>query len=163
MNSRSLLRRLLPWLIVGVILVWVVSSLTGTEITRVDTSVGFELLASGKVEQVKVVDGDQRVEVTFTEPIEEYGEHIQFFYLAPQGEAIDEAIEAADPTLGYNAEVPQGNLWGTIIFTFLPILLLVGLFWWLMSSMQGGSGRIMSFGRSRATLVTPDTPTVKFE
>ncbi len=142
---------------------WAMSGLTAPQATRIDTSKGFELLASSKVEQVKVVDGDQRVEITFSEEIEDYGTRVQFFYLAPQGEAIVAAIEAADPPLGYNAEVPQGNIWGTIIFTFLPILLLVGLFWLLMSNMQGGGGRIMSFGRSKATLVTPDTPTVKFE
>ena len=163
MNRRSLLRRLVPWLILGFVFVWAMSSLTAPQATKVDTSKGFELLASGKVEQVKVIDGDQRVEITFSEEIEDYGKRVQFFYLAPQGEAIITAIKAADPPLGYNAEVPQGSIWGTIVFTFLPILLLVGLFWWLMSSMQSGGGRLMSFGRSRATLVTPDTPTVKFE
>jgi len=164
MKPRSLLRRLLPWIIVAAIAVWAIAAMMPGPVTRVDTSVGLGLLASADVEQVKVVDGDQRVEVVLTEETEDYGDHIQFFFLESQGEAIIQAVEAADPELGYNVEVPQGSIWGTILFTYLPILLLLGFFWWLMASnMQGGGGRIMSFGRSRATLVTPDMPTVKFD
>ncbi|MBN2176452.1 MAG: ATP-dependent zinc metalloprotease FtsH [Demequinaceae bacterium] len=163
MKSRSLLRHLTLWLVIGAVIVLIVSSQAGTPVTRVDTSVGFDLLASGQVEQVKVVDGDQRVEVTFTEEIEDYGKHIQFFYLYPQGEAVIEAIEASHPTLGYNAEVPQGSIW-LVLFNFvLPFILILGIAFFLWFSMRSGGGRIMSFGRSRATLVTPDTPTVKFD
>ena len=163
MNRRLLLRRLLPWLLIGSVLVWAISSLGAPAVAKIDTSKGFQLLAAGKVEQVKVIDGDQRVEMTLTTADPDLGTHVQFFYLAPQGEALLAAVEAANPKLGYNVEVPQGSLWGTILYTFLPILLFIGLFWLLMSNMQGGGGRIMNFGRSRATLVTPDTPTVKFE
>ena len=163
MTRRIIFRRLFPWLFVVAILVWIATSLSATPVTRVDTSQGFDLLASGNVEQVKIVDGDQRVEMTLIEPVEDLGTRVQFFYIEPQGASVIAAVKAADPELGYNAEVPHGSIWGTILFTFLPILLLVGLFWLLMANMQGGGGRIMQFGRSRATLVTPDTPTVKFD
>ena len=42
-------------------------------------------------------------------------------------------------------------------------MLVLGLLWFLMSSMQGGGNKIMQFGRSKAALVTPDTPKVKFD
>jgi len=163
MNRRTVLRRLVPLLLIGAGFLWVVANLGAAPATQVDTSKGFELLRSGKVEQAKVIDGDQRVEVTFTEPMEDLGTRIQFFYLAPQGEAVITAIEAAKPTLGYNVEVPHGSVWSAILGTLIPLLIFIGLFWLLMSNLQGGGGRIMQFGRSRAKLVTPDTPTVKFE
>ena len=147
----------------GLFLLWIAGALTGSGVKKVDTSVGFEILASAEVDQAKVVDGDQRVELTLVEEWEDYGTRVEFFYIEPQGADVIAAIEAADPVQGYTAEVPKGSIWTTLLFTFLPILLLVGLFWWLMSSMQGGGGRLMQFGRSKAQLVTPDTPTVKFD
>ncbi len=163
MNARRLLRTVVPYVLGGIVLTWIILSFASPQVTRIDTSRGLELLASGNVEQAKIVDGDQRVQLTLKDPVKDLGTRVEFFYVFQQGGAIVDAIEAAHPEKGYNAEVPQGSIWGTILFTFLPILLLVGLFWLLMSNMQGGGGRIMQFGRSRATLVTPDTPTVTFD
>jgi cell division protease FtsH len=162
MTVRRLLRRFAPWLVVAVVVTWVAVSLSAPKVTKIDTSTGLELLASGNVEQAKIVDGDQRVELTLKEPVEDLGTRVKFFYVFQQGEAMVAAIEMADPEKGYNAEVPQSSIWSTIFFTFVPFLLLIGLFWLLMSNMQGGGGKIMSFGRSRAKLVTADTPSVTF-
>ncbi len=41
-------------------------------------------------------------------------------------------------------------------------MLLGGLFFFLMNQMQGGGNRVMSFGKSRAKLVSKDTPKVTF-
>jgi cell division protease FtsH len=38
----------------------------------------------------------------------------------------------------------------------------LGLFWFLMSQMQGGGSKVMSFGKSKAKLATKDTPKVTF-
>ena len=44
----------------------------------------------------------------------------------------------------------------------LPILLLVGLFWFFMSQAQGGGSKVMQFGKSKAKLHSKDMPTTKF-
>jgi cell division protease FtsH len=44
----------------------------------------------------------------------------------------------------------------------LPLLLLLGVFWFLMGQMQGGGSRVMNFGKSKARLVSKDTPKVTF-
>jgi cell division protease FtsH len=165
------LRRIILLVILAALLGWMISGFFQPRIDKVDTSVGLAMLEAGVVEQVKIVDGDQRVELVLNPELPEgspaewsdIGPKVQFFYVAPQGEQVVTAITEANPAQGYNSEVPRDSIWSTLLFTLLPILLLVGLFWFLMSSMQGGGGRIMQFGRSRATLVTPDTPTVKFE
>src|SRR5699024_10360604 len=41
-----------------------------------------------------------------------------------------------------------------------PMLIILGLFWFLMSRMQGGPG--MKFGKSKAKLVSKETPQVTF-
>ncbi len=44
----------------------------------------------------------------------------------------------------------------------LPFVIILGLFWFLMSRMQGGGSRVMQFGKSRAKLVSKETPQVTF-
>ncbi len=50
----------------------------------------------------------------------------------------------------------------TMFISFLPILLLVGLFFFLMQQSQGGGNRVMSFGKSKAKLHSPEKPQVTF-
>jgi cell division protease FtsH len=171
MKNAFSLRRIVLVVLLAVLIGWLLHGLFQPAIQTIDTSEGMAMLQGGAVEQAKIVDGDQRVQLVLKEELPEgspsewsdLGAVVQFFYVAPQGEAVVDAVVAADPPKGYNSEVPKTSIWASLLLTFLPILLLVGLFWFLMSSMQGGGGRIMNFGRSRATLVTPDTPTVKFE
>ncbi|WP_062304580.1 ATP-dependent zinc metalloprotease FtsH [Demequina subtropica] len=168
------IRLIIFYVAAALLVAWVVSGLLSPRTQQVDTSVGLDMLEQQVADQVKIVDGDQRVEITLIDsedfpegtPEEwaDYRGKVEFFYVEPQGQEIVDAVKAADPAQGYNSEVPQSSIWASIAFTFLPILLLVGLFWFLMSNMQGGGGgRLMSFGKSKASMVTPDTPTVKFE
>jgi cell division protease FtsH len=52
--------------------------------------------------------------------------------------------------------------WGFLL-SLLPLVLFFGLFIFLMTRMQGGGGKIMSFGKSRAKRVSPDAPKVTFK
>ncbi len=51
----------------------------------------------------------------------------------------------------------------SILVNFLPFILIFLVFWFLMNQMQGGGNRVMSFGKSRARLVTKDMPKVTFK
>ena len=61
-----------------------------------------------------------------------------------------------------SADPQSGSLFLSVIFQFLPILIIVGFFFFLMQQMQGGGNRVMSFGKSRARLVTKDQPKITF-
>ncbi len=150
---------------------FVFTTLRETPVTHITTSQGLDVLATKTVNQVKVTDGDQSVRIklgdTVPEVLVDYeleaGALVEFFYVAPQGPSVVEAVAASAPTEGFDSTVPQGSLWQSLLFSLLPILLLVGLFWFLMSSMQGGGNKIMQFGRTKAALTAPDTPKVKFD
>jgi cell division protease FtsH len=49
-----------------------------------------------------------------------------------------------------------------MLVNFLPLLLILGLFLWLMTRMQGGGRGVMQFGKSKAKLATKDMPKVTF-
>ena len=172
MKNAFSLRRIILIVLLAVAVGWLVHGLFQPKVDTIDTSEGFALLKAGAVEQAKIVDGDQRVQLVLSKELpkgspaewSDLKPIVQFFYVQPQGTDVVDAVTAANPPKGFNSEVPKASVLGSLLLTLLPILLLVGLFWFLMSSMQGGGGgNVMKFGRSRATLVTPDTPTVKFE
>nr|WP_211337015.1 ATP-dependent zinc metalloprotease FtsH [Marinicella litoralis] len=66
----------------------------------------------------------------------------------------------------YAIKAPHEEGWGWRIFeTIFPILLFIGLWFLIMRQMQGGGGKggAMSFGRSKAKLMTEDQNKVTFD
>jgi cell division protease FtsH len=58
---------------------------------------------------------------------------------------------------------PAGLNWGNILLSFLPLLLLGGLIFFLFFRARGANTQAMSFGRSRARLFPGDKPSVTFD
>jgi len=56
----------------------------------------------------------------------------------------------------------QSNVFVTLLVNLIPFILIFGLFFFLMQQMQGGGGRVMQFGKSKAKLVSKDSPKVTF-
>jgi len=163
MNLKSLTRGPAIWIALAVVILWIaVSSFTTTGVQRIDTSDGLALLAGDTVEQAKIVDGQQRVDLTLSEDFKDSGKNVQFYYVVPQGESVVQSIVAADPSGGFNSEVPRTTWWASLLSLVLPFVIILGLFWFLMSRMQGGGSRVMQFGKSRAKLVSKETPQVTF-
>ena len=50
-----------------------------------------------------------------------------------------------------------------MIGSFLPFILLIGFWIFLMNRMQGGGSKVMSFGKSRAKRMAPDSPKIGFK
>ncbi len=58
------------------------------------------------------------------------------------------------------------SMWPEIftgLMYFLPIVVLVAMFWYLMRQSQGGGGGALTFGKSRARMFAGDRPMVTFE
>ena len=73
-----------------------------------------------------------------------------------------QALKTHQPPDGYTDEISGPNWFGSLLVTVIPLVLVLGLFWFLMSQMQGGGSKVMSFGKSKAKLATKDTPKVTF-
>jgi cell division protease FtsH len=69
---------------------------------------------------------------------------------------------ALEKDVPVSADPQAGSVFLSVLFQFLPILIIVGFFFFLMQQMQGGGNRVMSFGKSRARLVTKDQPKITF-
>ncbi len=61
------------------------------------------------------------------------------------------------------AEPAEESPWYmTILVSWFPMLLLIGVWIFFMRQMQNGSGKALSFGRSRARMISQDTTRVTF-
>ncbi len=58
---------------------------------------------------------------------------------------------------------PSESLWGSALITWLPMLLLVGVWIFFIRQMQQGSGKAMGFGKSKAKLLTEKQGRVTFD
>jgi cell division protease FtsH len=57
----------------------------------------------------------------------------------------------------------ESSFWQNILISWLPMLLLVGVWLFFMRQMQMGGGKALSFGKSRAKILTKESHRVTFE
>jgi cell division protease FtsH len=164
MNLKKIYRGPILYIVLAVVAVWIGSSLlTMSGFKETTTEKGLALLHDDKVASAVVVDGDQRVDLTLTKPDAKLGDKVQFYYVEPRGPEVVKAVTDADLPKGYNDQVPQPN-WLLSALGFLLPVLLIGVFFWLMlSGMQGGGNKVMQFGKSKAKLVSKESPKVTFD
>lgn len=53
--------------------------------------------------------------------------------------------------------------WMQLLSSLLPMLLIIGIWLFMMQQMQGGGNKVMSFGKSKAKLLGKETPKVTFK
>ncbi|MDP4816803.1 MAG: ATP-dependent zinc metalloprotease FtsH [Pontimonas sp.] len=163
MTLKSLIRGPLPYVLVGSLIVVIgISLLTASGFRPVSTQQGLELLKDNQARSVTIIDGEQRVDMELRSSFDGLGTQVQFYYVAPRGEEIIAAVSNSD-VAEFTDEVPQTNWFVSLLGLLLPFVIIGLIFWFLLSSMQGGGSRIMQFGKSRAKLVSKETPTVTFE
>jgi cell division protease FtsH len=63
----------------------------------------------------------------------------------------------------FDSKGTGGFSWLALVGSFLPFLLLIGFWIFLMNQVQGGGSKVMSFGKSRAKRMAPDTPKMGFK
>ena len=56
----------------------------------------------------------------------------------------------------------RSSWWGTLLSSILPILLILGVWFFIMQQSQGGGNRVMNFGKSRAKMQGDDKTKVTF-
>ncbi|MGH0029541.1 MAG: ATP-dependent zinc metalloprotease FtsH [Myxococcota bacterium] len=58
---------------------------------------------------------------------------------------------------------PEGSFWRQVLIMWFPLLFFIGLWIFFIRQMQSGGGKAMSFGKSRARLLTENQHRVTFE
>ncbi|MFG6193315.1 ATP-dependent zinc metalloprotease FtsH [Nonomuraea sp. JJY05] len=172
MDLKRFTRGPLLWILGIVVLLLLVTQLWsgGGNFKQADTSLVLQQIRAGNVSNAKIVDKDNRIEVTLTNPItvkpgDAPTKLIQSNWVTGYGSKLTDELQAqyeAGKTKSFTTEVPQENFLVSILVSFLPIVFIVLIFLFIMNQMQGGGSRVMNFGKSKAKLITKDTPKTTF-
>ncbi len=76
-------------------------------------------------------------------------------------ESLNELMQQ-HPGIKYTVDVSSNSVWVSILTTVLPLILIVGVFWFFMSQMQGANSKQMQFGKTKAKKALEERPKVKF-
>lgn len=123
-------------------------------------------LDNGNVKSLTVQGLD--AQVVLKEPSGDYKENVVYStsFLSEQhiAEVVDEAIENGLLNDVYYPQEAKAPWWITILPTIVIVVLFI-LFWvfFIQQSQGGGGSRVMSFGKSRARMISDDKIKVKFD
>ncbi|MGI8875975.1 MAG: ATP-dependent zinc metalloprotease FtsH [Egibacteraceae bacterium] len=118
-------------------------------------------LDEGRIATVEDLVRDSQL----TGELEDEGEYVTSYNPDINGDELAQELTAAraDGTLDDQDVNPQpSNAFFSVLLSILPIILIFGLFFFFMTQMQGGGNRVMSFGKSKAKVVSKDAPKVTF-
>ena len=129
----------------------------GNTYSTVHTSQVVSDINHGDVSYANLIDKNQTIQITTKS-----GDRLQASWVGNQGQELASILQKKLPTHGYNVQVPSGNGLLSVIFSFVPYILIILIFFFLLNQMQGGGSRVMNFGKSKAKLITKDTPKTTF-
>jgi cell division protease FtsH len=127
---------------------------------QVNTSNVIEQIDKGAVRSAILTDSNQTIQITTKS-----GANLEADWVGNQGQQLANLLQnqVAKGTLNnYNVVVPKGSSFWTLILGWLPFLAIFLLFFVFLNQMQGGGSRVMNFGKSKAKLITKDTPKTTF-
>ena len=152
MNSTT--RSLLFWmvLVVVVALIWNLSSQFRTGDNAVDFSEFIRWVDTGQVNRVELT-GNEIVGTSTS------GELFRT-YAPPQYEGLANKLIERDVVV--QAREAAASPWATLLYSWAPILLIIGFWVFFMRQVQSGGNKALSFGKSRAKLSSSAQKKVTF-
>src|SRR4051794_33880104 len=171
MERTRFFRRPVVWIILVIIGAIALSSVftSGPSYQRVDTSVALERLNQAGIKKAVVKDKEQTLQIDLASPEKFSGKtndkiETQYPYEVTNQiwSSVQQAKSAGRITGTVNATVSGDSILLSLLVNLLPIAILVILLLLFMSQMQGGGSRVLNFGKSKAKMITKDTPKTTF-
>ncbi|HDO1383965.1 TPA: ATP-dependent zinc metalloprotease FtsH [Aeromonas veronii] len=143
-------KNLILWLVIAVVLMSVFNSFSPSDTTsrQLDYSSFVKEVTQEQIREVrmdgKVINGVKRT-----------GERFTTIIPAPDPQLLNDMLNHNVKVMGEKPEEP--SLLTSIFISWFPMLLLIGVWVFFMRQMQGGGGKgAMSFGKSKARLMSED-------
>jgi cell division protease FtsH len=133
----------------------------------------------GRSEESKKITYSQLIELVDTSP-----ESIESILFVPKGRAIEAKLTGGEKfkvnypsdesqltfqerleekNVAFDSKGTGDSAWWSILTYLLPFVLFFGFWIFLMNQVQGGGSKVMSFGKSRAKRMAPDSPKITFK
>jgi cell division protease FtsH len=112
---------------------------------------------AGDVDQVTFVPNRQQISATLSS-----GQKVKVNYPTPQS-ATEFQNVLEEQNIRFDSKGIGSSAWWTLLTGLLPFVLLIAFWIFLMNQVQGGGSKVMSFGKSRAKRMSPDSPKVTYK
>jgi cell division protease FtsH len=152
-------RAALLYLVIGAVVLFVGLRFSSRAPERedIDFSDFRQSIDDGEVSTAEIRDRDNEVVGKLSDDTE-----YRVSYPAEFADELVGELDDARPAIEVTTDGQSDSMWTGLLFSLLPIVLLVGAFFLIMNVMQGGGKGVMQFGKSRAKQVSKDDPRVTF-
>ncbi|HXW07953.1 MAG TPA: ATP-dependent zinc metalloprotease FtsH [Vicinamibacterales bacterium] len=156
----STLKSLLFWmvLVVVAVLIWNFSTSLRPGPRPVDYTTFVNLVQDGKVLSVEMTGNEITGILAGTT-----GDGKEQFRTTAPGVFESLVKELRDKGVVIKAKEPTASPWATLLYSWAPILLMIGFWIFIMRQMQSGGNKALSFGKSRAKLSSSSQKKVTFK
>jgi cell division protease FtsH len=153
----SAVRQVIFWLIIigGAVLIWSIFHRNGGQ--KEQNPSYTELIKKAEAGQIK------EAVVSDTEVVGLYSGDTPFKTDIPSGVSGKVMEEFQKKGIEVRGKPVPSSLWLSVLLTYVPFLLLIGFVFFMMRQMQGSGNKALSFGRSRAKLLTNQSKRVTFK
>ncbi|SBV90572.1 protease, ATP-dependent zinc-metallo [uncultured delta proteobacterium] len=147
-------RNLILWGIISLLMVALFNAFSAPPApqSKMDYSAFLQNVEEGKISEV-TLQGKKILGRTM--------DGVSFQTYAPEDPQLVPNLVAKNVVV--KAEPPEEASWlTTLLVSWLPMLIIIGVWVFFMRQMQGGGGKAMSFGRSRARMISQESAKVTF-
>jgi len=90
------------------------------------------------------------------------GTKVKVNYPTPQSATQFQNLLAGE-NIKFDSKGTGSSAWWSLLISVLPFVILIAFWIFLMNQVQGGGSKVMSFGKSKAKRMSPDSPKVTFK
>jgi cell division protease FtsH len=146
------------YVVAALVVLVVVSNLLkgGGRVEKLSLSEFERRLAAGEVRTATLHDKDSVAKGELAD-----GTKYKVSYPAEYADELTKELRAQDD-VKVEVDRQKESVWLSVLFNFLPFLLLIGVFVFFMNHMQGGGNRVLQFGKARPRTLSKDQPKVTF-
>jgi len=156
MNSNF--RNFAIWIIIGLLLIALFNLFQSPNQQTAENSISYSQFLSA------VEDSNIRaVTLSGDKIVGQYTDGRTFETFAPNDPKLVERLESKGVGISVEPQNDNSPTLLSILISWFPMLLLIAVWIFFMRQMQGGGGRAMGFGKSKAKLLTERTDRVTFE
>ncbi|MDQ1443847.1 MAG: cell division protease FtsH, partial [Acidimicrobiaceae bacterium] len=154
---RKVFRSAAFYVVLALLALVIASSFLGGSEKREKLSLGsFErMLSERQVKNAELMDGEDKVKGELTN-----GKKYEAHYPAEYSDELTAELKSAG--IAYDTKKQKDNVWLSLVFNFLPFIIIFLGMLFIINSMQGGGNRVMQFGKAKAKMVSKDQPKVTF-
>jgi cell division protease FtsH len=117
---------------------------------------------SQSIQEIVINPNNQEMTVQYEGQNGEKGKKTKVAYPSPESLNGFEKL-MTQKGVNFDSKGTGGSPWWSLLTSLLPFVLLFGFWIFLMNQVQGGGSKVMSFGKSRAKRMTPDSPKIGFK